>query len=124
MDAFFKTGGFKLFKKFEKEYGDCTSICKPPLFYLSLDVSKGKPKNECIKAIVDRAGENLKEPAQYLLLVCCTMLFSICCAFPICSGYFKKRKNFDSICSPHKIPADDEMNEIRLEVLEHKRKKL
>jgi len=43
VDAFIKTGGFALFKKMEEEYG-CTSICKSPLFYLTLDVSKGKPK--------------------------------------------------------------------------------
>ena len=46
--AFFEDGGYLLLKKFESQHESCSSICEPPLFYLTHDVSQGKPDTECI----------------------------------------------------------------------------
>ena len=46
--SFYDDGGYLLLKILESQHESCASICEPPLFYLTRDVSLGMPDTECI----------------------------------------------------------------------------
>jgi len=48
MESFFDGGGYDFLVKLERQFDDCSSICSPPLFYLTKDISMGMPEKECI----------------------------------------------------------------------------
>ena len=48
VDSFFDGGGYEFFSELEQTYQNCASGCKPTLFYLTLDINKGMPTQECI----------------------------------------------------------------------------
>jgi hypothetical protein len=45
---FYEDGGFQLLVGLEHEHKTCASICEIPLFFLTKDISLGKPQFECI----------------------------------------------------------------------------
>jgi len=44
---FFEKGGFTFLSGLEESY-DCASICNVPLFYITRDISEGRPEQECV----------------------------------------------------------------------------
>ena len=60
VEKFFNGGGYQLLQQMESNFTNCASICKKPLFYLTKDVSYGKPGKECIRAALDWAETSAK----------------------------------------------------------------
>ncbi len=50
IDSFYKEGGYDFFVSLEEEF-KCASVCNPPLFYLTYDISEGKPEKGCIMPV-------------------------------------------------------------------------
>jgi hypothetical protein len=38
---------------------NCASLCKTPLFYMSLSVEEGRPETDCTTAILNAMSESL-----------------------------------------------------------------
>lgn len=49
---FFDKKGFEFLGALESSF-DCASICNVPLFYLTRDISEGRPTQECVKGVID-----------------------------------------------------------------------
>ena len=43
---------WNFFTSVEEDY-DCAGLCYVPLFYLTKDISAGRPEKECIREIID-----------------------------------------------------------------------
>ena len=52
INSFYKEGGYDFFVGLEAEF-KCASVCKPPLFYITYDISEGKPDQGCIIPVQD-----------------------------------------------------------------------
>ena len=82
---FFKKGGYEFMTQLETDY-KCASMCSVPLFYLTLDISKGKPEQECTKAIIEEVtGKTLV--AVICILTGVILLCAMVCSFPLCTGF-------------------------------------
>jgi len=67
-------------------------MCKVPLFYLTQDVSLGKPEKECAEAIIaEVTGKTLVAAICIItgLILFCAMI----CSFPLCSGFKGNQKD-------------------------------
>ena len=73
-------------------FDECSSICKPSLFYLTRDISKGMPKKECLKAALDDAAARATNIANLLMAVAVFGLLAMPLAFPLCSNYVKEEE--------------------------------
>lgn len=68
---------------------DCASICQVPLFYLSLDVSLGKPTQDCMTPIMESANQPIAGGvALFTGLIC---LIAFCASFPLCTGFSEQK---------------------------------
>ena len=68
--------------------GDCASICKTPLFYLTQSVSEGPVKRNCMGALKD---ELSFIPVSAIAGLTAMVLFAgLILGMPICSGFNKE----------------------------------
>ena len=87
---FFEKGGYEFLAQLETDY-ECASMCKIPLFYISRDISLGKPTMECTAAIVEAVtGKILVAVVCFItgLVLFCAMI----CSFPLCTGFKQPEK--------------------------------
>lgn len=47
IDDFFANGGYDFLRKIENDF-KCAGLCNVPLFYITKDISIGRPTKECI----------------------------------------------------------------------------
>lgn len=57
-DRFYKDGGYDFLINLELTYDNCGSICDPPLFYITRDISEGLPTKDCLTVSIEY--QNLK----------------------------------------------------------------
>ena len=70
--------------KYFEENCECSGLCRPPLFYLTVPVTKGPPKNGCAYFIMEAIDEMLGNLALTFFasaIIFFLMVFIIC---PIC----------------------------------------
>jgi hypothetical protein len=67
IDDFFNKGGYDFLKRIENDF-DCAGLCEVPLFYISKDISKGRPTTECISVSFDKISEGISI-IGYIVLV-------------------------------------------------------
>ena len=103
-DDFFGNGGYTFLVKLEEMFDECSSICKPSLFYLTRPISKGMPKKECLKAALDDAASRAETIANLLMTVAVFGLLCMPLAFPLCQNYVKEEEEE----STKKVYNDDE----------------
>lgn len=82
---FFTKGGYDFMKEIEEEY-NCASICKVPLFYITKDISEGKPEIECIRGIYNSIKGSMKVEAFFAILTALILLVAMISALVICCG--------------------------------------
>jgi len=51
-------GGYDFLKKIENDF-ECAGLCTVPLFYLTKDISKGRPTKECIEVSFDKISDGI-----------------------------------------------------------------
>lgn len=83
MNAFFKSGGYKIMKGLEEEY-KCASVCYKPLFYLSQPISEGPVQEDCATAALQQlAGKTavgvICTASGVLLFLAWLGGFTLCC---------------------------------------------
>ena len=61
-------------------------MCKVPLFYISRDISEGKPEMECTEAIVEAFTGKIMV-AVVCMITGLVLLCAMICSFPLCSGF-------------------------------------
>jgi hypothetical protein len=73
---FYDEGGFDFMVWIEGEHheGACASICDPPLFYLTKDISEGMPATECVAEQVEES-KDLADSSKFNCLMCALILF-------------------------------------------------
>ena len=71
--------------------GDCAAICKTPLFYVTLSVSEGPAKRNCMGALKDEL--SFKIVSAISLLTALVLFAGVILGMPICSGFNKDDEN-------------------------------
>ena len=58
INDFFMKGGYDFLKRIESDF-ECAGLCDVPLFYITKDISKGRPTTECITVSFDKISEGI-----------------------------------------------------------------
>jgi hypothetical protein len=83
---FLEKGGLDFFAETEEKLS-CAGACKVPLFYVTRDLSAGKPERDCVNALFDEL-QGGAQPAGYVCLITgILLLLTTICACPLCTGY-------------------------------------
>jgi putative intracellular protease/amidase len=88
---FFNEGGFELFNELEKEL-ECASVCTAPLFYITQDLSKGKPTVDCAKATLDEV-TNQPVVGAVSLISAVVLLIAFFGSLTLCTGLSNNEKD-------------------------------
>ena len=90
---FFEDDGlFTYLTQLEKDY-KCSSVCQPNLFYITKELSEGRPLKECILATADswvntKSFSNYGEIAAILAFITgAILILSMVCSCPLCGGF-------------------------------------
>lgn len=86
-EKFIKNGGVQFLSDFEKKF-KCAGFCKPGLFYVTRNISMGKPDRDCLAAMQEEYGNNTGVGAVAVI----TGLILLVAAFgaiPLCTDYNK-----------------------------------
>lgn len=90
---FFSDDGlFTYLTQLEKDFS-CSSFCKPNLFYITKDISEGRPTQECVSASADAWGASRtyadygKIGAIMSLTTGGILLLSMMCSCPLCGSF-------------------------------------
>ena len=83
---FFESGSYDFFLQLEEDF-ECASVCQPALFYLSLDISEGAPKADCIGIVQDDWMALAADVGGFSAFIAALILGSILLVFPLCSGF-------------------------------------
>ena len=67
----------------ERKY-DCAGMCEVPMFYLTKDISEGKPTKECIKKVIEAT---FKESYGFLSSMGLIFLLSSCFQVGMCTSF-------------------------------------
>ena len=73
-------------KEFEKKL-NCGGVCEVPLFYATIDISEGRPTQDCVNAAVDKLQSSAKPAGAIALLTGLILIVGMIGAFPLCQGY-------------------------------------
>jgi hypothetical protein len=84
-------GGFSLLSSLEENF-DCASLCKVPLFYITKDISEGRPRQECIDGFIKGMNANLGTAGLFSILCAIILLIGALGTFPICCGGKEEKK--------------------------------
>ena len=71
---FYEDGGYDFVIWIEEMHNQCASICSPPLFYITKDISEGMPKEECVIEQIEES-KNLADSSKFNCLLCAVILF-------------------------------------------------
>ena len=71
---FYDEGGFEFMIWIEGIHHQCASICQPPLFYITKEISEGMPETECVAEQVEES-EDLADSSKFNCLMCALILF-------------------------------------------------
>jgi len=94
LKAFVKGEGFAFLKSAEKNF-QCAGVCRPGIFYLSQDLSKGMPERDCLSAFIEEFPGQFRTPALVSLLTGFALLVAFFFSFPLMSDYQGKNNMMD-----------------------------
>jgi hypothetical protein len=84
---FIKNGGVQFLADFEKKF-KCAGFCKTPLFYMTRNITEGKPERDCLTAMATEYGSNTGVGAVGVITGL-TLLLAAFGAIPLCKDYNK-----------------------------------
>lgn len=88
---FMTTQGFTFIKSTEERLR-CASVCRPGLFYLSIDVSEGKPDADCLNKMIEELPNMQKGAGLVSLVTALVLLVGFAFSFPLCTGFSQDHK--------------------------------
>lgn len=95
-------GGFNFLRSIEERY-DCGGICYEPLFYLTQDISMGRPTKECFREVLDAT---IPQIQLYATISGAILLLSFFTSLCICGGIPKDEDGGSS--NEQKYKTNDE----------------
>lgn len=81
--------------RLETSYKGCASICTPPLFYLTQDLSLGLPEYECIEKAMMDAMDTAHHTGIFTLILGLSVFVSMFFSFGVCTKYRREIKEKD-----------------------------
>jgi hypothetical protein len=83
---FMTSNGMEILSELEDKY-DCASVCEVPLFYITKDISEGRPTQECAAGIYHSMKGSYKAEAAFSIICSLTLWVAMTCALMIaCQG--------------------------------------
>lgn len=82
---FFEKGGYGFLSELEEKY-ECASICRRPLFYITRDISEGRPESECIRAIFNDISGSMKVEAAVAIILALVLVCAMVSGLVSCMG--------------------------------------
>ena len=82
---FFDKGGYGFLSELEDKY-DCASVCNLPLFYITRDISEGRPQKECLKAIYNEISGEMKVESAFPIILSLVLMCAMMSGLVICMG--------------------------------------
>ena len=86
--AFIESEGFKFINKAEEKH-DCASACKAGQWYLTRDVSDGKPESDCLTEVIEDIQGEFKVPGYVCVILGLFLLVAYAFTWPLCQAYNK-----------------------------------
>ena len=103
--SFYEEGGFEFLKWIEGIHHQCASICEPPLFYLTKDISEGMPEDECLVEQIEESKKLAVNVEWSCFFFVCVVFQSALWAIPLNAPL---EANKDKKCCKNK-PKDDKV---------------
>ena len=82
---FVSSNGMEILSELEDKY-DCASVCEVPLFYITRDISEGRPTQECSAGIYHSMKGAYKAEAAFSIILSLILWVSMCAAIAIGCG--------------------------------------
>jgi len=80
----------KKFLKFLEKTYSCSGLCKKSLFYITLDISNGRPKNTCTIGLINSVADQLTLFGYTLFFTGCLIFLVFILMMPLCCYNEKK----------------------------------
>ena len=82
---FITSNGMEILSELEDKY-DCASVCEVPLFYITKDISEGRPTQECAAGIYHSMKGSYKAEAAFSIICSLCLWVAMTCALIIACG--------------------------------------
>lgn len=82
---FITSNGMEILSELEDKY-DCASVCEVPLFYITKDISEGRPTQECAAGIYHAMKGSYKAEAAFSIICSLCLWVAMTCALIVACG--------------------------------------
>ena len=82
---FITSNGMEILSELEDKY-DCASVCEVPMFYITKDISEGRPTQECAAGIYHSMKGSYKAEAAFSIICSLCLWVAMVCAIMIGCG--------------------------------------
>ena len=90
---FFEKQGYAFLEGVENTF-NCASVCSVPLFYITKDISEGRPQMECVQAVIEGVQGPLGIAAMTSIFIGFLLITAVFGTFPLCCSKGKRAENY------------------------------